>query len=199
MSEETARKADHQIEPIFLDRWSPRAFTDEAIPDAELFRLFEAARWAPSSYNSQPWRFLYARRGTPAFEKFLGLLIEFNQSWAKHAAALVFVVSKKSFLPPGKTEPIESYSHSFDAGAAWGFLALQAFKAGWATHGMGGFDHARAPVELNVPADHRVEMAFAIGRKGEKSSLPEALQAREIPNSRETISHFVLEGGFPPA
>jgi nitroreductase len=198
MSEQIGRQAEHQIDPIFLDRWSPRAFTDEAMPDAELFRLFEAARWAPSSYNSQPWRFLYARRGTPDFEKFLGLLIEFNQSWAKHAAVLVYVVSKKSFLPPGKTEAIASYSHSFDAGAAWGFLALQAHQSGWATHGMSGFDHERAPMTLNVPSDHRVEMALAIGRRGEKTSLSDALQAREIPNSREPIAKFISEGGFPP-
>jgi len=197
MTEANGRKADHEIDPIFLERWSPRAFTGEAISEAELFRLFEAARWAPSTYNSQPWRFLYARRGTTEFDKFLGLLIEANQSWAKNAAALVFVVSKKSFTPPGQQAPIDSYSHSFDTGAAWAYLAIQALKLGWATHGMGGFDHSRAPVELNLPPEHRVEMALAIGRKGDKSVLPEGLQAREIPNSRFPVVQFVLEGGFP--
>jgi len=193
------RTADYDIDPIFLERWSPRAFTGEAISDADLFRIFEAARWAPSSFNSQPWRFLYAKRGTPAFETFLGLLIEFNQSWAKNASVLAFVVSKKTFLPPGKDAPIESYSHSFDAGAAWGYLALQAQKSGWSTHGMGGFDHARAPVELNVPADHRVEMALAIGKRGDKSILPEAAQAREQPSPRNPIAQSIFEGGFPKA
>ena len=79
------RIADFPIDSIFLDRWSPRAFTGEAIPEAELFSLFEAARWAPSSYNSQPWRFIYARRDTPAWERFLGLLIPYNRGWAKDA------------------------------------------------------------------------------------------------------------------
>ncbi len=198
MTEANGRKADHEIEPIFLERWSPRAFTGEPISEAELFRLFEAARWAPSTYNSQPWRFCYARRETPAFAKFLDLLIAANQSWAKNAAALVFVVSAKSFTPPGQQAPIDSYSHSFDTGAAWACLAFQALQIGWATHGMGGFDHARAPAELNLPEGHRVEMALAIGKKGDKSVLPEALQARELPNTRKPITDFIVEGGFPP-
>jgi nitroreductase len=197
MKEFNGRTADHEIDPIFLERWSPRAFTSDTISDADLLTIFEAARWAPSSYNSQPWRFLYARRDTPAFETFLKLLIEFNQGWAKSASALVFVVSKKTFLPPGKDTPIESYSHSFDAGAAWGFLALQAHRLGWASHGMTGFDHALAPVTLNVPADHRVEMALAIGRKGDKSLLPEAAQAREAPSGRNPMSQMIIEGCFP--
>jgi nitroreductase len=197
MTELNGRKADHEIEPAFLQRWSPRAFTADEISEADLFRLFEAARWAPSTYNSQPWRFCYARRDTPAFAPFLGLLIEANQSWAKNAAALVFIVSKKNFTPPGKSEPIDSYSHSFDTGAAWACLAFQALQMGWATHGMGGFDHARAPAELNLPPDHRVEMALAIGRKGDKASLPEALQARELPSGRFPITQLIFEGGFP--
>ncbi|WP_020175845.1 nitroreductase family protein [Methyloferula stellata] len=197
MTEANGRKADHQIDPIFLERWSPRAFTGDSISEADLFRLFEAARWAPSTYNSQPWRFCYARRETPAFDKFLGLLSETNQSWTKNAAALVFVVSKKSFTPAGQQAPIDSYSHSFDTGAAWASLAFQGLKMGWATHGMGGFDHARAPGELNLPEGHRVEMAMAIGRKADKSVLPEALQAREKPSARNPLTQLIFEGGFP--
>ncbi len=197
MTDINGRKADHEIEPVFLERWSPRAFTGEAISEADLFRFFEAARWAPSTYNSQPWRFCYARRETPPFARFLGVLAETNQSWAKNAAALVFVVSKKNFTPPGQSAPIDSYSHSFDTGAAWACLAFQALKMGWATHGMGGFDHARAQTELNLPADHRVEMVMAIGRKGDKAVLPEALQAREQPNGRNPITQLIFEGGFP--
>lgn len=194
-----SRAADYPIEAIFLERWSPRAFTGEAISDANLRTLFEAARWAPSSYNSQPWRFLYAKRDTPAFAKFLGLLIEFNQSWAKNASALVIVLSKKTFTPAGKTEAVASHSHSFDAGAAWGFLALQAWRSGYGTHAMTGFDIPRAAVELNVPDDYRVEAAVAIGRIGDKSILPEAVREREKPNSRNPQSDFVFEGGFPAA
>jgi nitroreductase len=197
MTTANSRSSDYPIEAFFLERWSPRAFTGEPIPDADLNTIFEAARWAPSSYNSQPWRFLYARRDTPDFERFLGLLIEFNQSWAKNAAVLVIVLSKKTFTPPGKSEAAPTHSHSFDAGAAWGYLALQASRSGYAAHGMTGFDIPRAAVELNVPDDYRVEAAVAIGRIGDKSILPEPLRAREQPNGRDLQSAFVFEGGFP--
>ncbi len=91
------RKANYPILPLILNRWSPRAMTGEEMTDEELMPLFEAARWSPSSYNNQPWRFIYAKRGTPAWKTFLNLMIEFNQSWTKNAAALVVVVSKKTF------------------------------------------------------------------------------------------------------
>ncbi len=197
MTTVNGRTADHPIDKLFLERWSPRAFTGEAIPEAELATIFEAARWAPSSYNSQPWRFLYARRDTPAWEHFLSLLIEFNRSWSKEAAALVILVSKQTMLVGGKEVP--SYSHSFDAGAAWQSLALQATLLGWAVHGMVGFDKERAATELNVPADYRVEAAIAIGRKGDPSLLPEGVRAREVPSPRNPLSSLVFEGGFPPA
>jgi nitroreductase len=197
MTKANSRSADHPIEAFFLERWSPRAFTGEAIRDADLATIFEAARWAPSSFNSQPWRILYAKRDTPDFAKFLGLLIEFNQSWAKNAAVLAVLLSKKSFLPPGKTESVLSHSHSLDAGAAWGYLALQASRSGYATHGMAGFDIPRAAEELNVPDDYRVEMAIALGRVGDKSILPEGLRAREEPNGRNPQADFVFEGAFP--
>ena len=98
------RVADYAIHPQFTDRWSPRAFTGESIPEETLLSFFEAARWAPSAYNSQPWRFLYARRDTPNWERFLGLLNEFNRGWAQHASALVIVISKTTFAVPGATE-----------------------------------------------------------------------------------------------
>lgn len=192
-----SRTADYAIDPQFLERWSPRAFAADEISQDELNRLFEAARWAPSAYNSQPWRFIYARRGTQHWHKLLGLLSEFNASWARNAAALVFIVSKEAFAPPGKTEEIPSYSHSFDAGAAWSNLALQAVKLGWQAHGMTGFDHARAPVELKVPAGHRVEAVVAIGKPGDKEQLPEGLRARETPSQRNPIAASAFEGAFP--
>lgn len=191
-----SRTADHVIDPLFLERWSPRAFTDEIISEAELKALFEAARWAPSSYNSQPWRFIYARRGTAHWQTLLGLLNEFNQSWAKNAAALVVIVSKETMAVPGKTEEVPSHSHSFDAGAAWANLALQAVRLGWQAHGMVGFDRERALSELRVPAGYRVEAAVAIGKPGDKAQLPEALQARETPSQRNPISATAFEGAF---
>jgi nitroreductase len=188
------RTSDHEIEPYLLERWSPRAFTGEAIPQEELLRIFEGARWAPSSYNAQPWRFIYAHRETPAWPKFLGLLIEFNQMWARNAAVLMIAASKKTMGPEGTTP---NHTHSFDTGAAWSNLALQATAQGWHCHGMVGFDIPRAAVELGVPDDYRVEAAIAIGRQGDKSILPEALQAREVPSTREAVEKFAFEGGFP--
>ena len=191
-----SRTAAHPIDPLFLERWSPRAFTDKIISETELLTLIEAARWAPSSYNSQPWRFIYARRGTEHWSKLLGLLNEFNQSWAKNAAALVFVLSSKTMLPPGATAAVPSRSHSFDAGAAWATLALQGARLGWQAHGMVGVDFDRATVALGVPDGFHVEAAIAIGQPGDKSQLPEALQAREQPSSRKAIHEIAAEGHF---
>lgn len=193
------RQSEHPVEPLFLERWSPRAFTSEEIPQAELNSIFEAARWAPSSFNSQPWRFLYARRGTPAFDTFLSLLVPFNQQWAQNAAVLVFVVSARSFVRPGTSEPVPARSHSFDTGAAWANLALQATKLGWRAHGMGGFDVEKARTELKVPEDYEVEIAVALGRRGDKSLLPESFYKGETPSGRRPLAETVFEGAFPTA
>ena len=190
------RSSEYAIDPLFLDRWSPRAFTTEDVSVETLHTLFEAAHWAPSSQNSQPWRFLYARRGDAHFQDFLNLLVPFNQGWAGKAAALVFVVSKRTSSPPGASAARPSYSHSFDAGAAWAFLALQATKLGWAAHGMTGFDHAGAPEALGLSDDYRVEAAVAIGRQGAASLLPEQLAARETPSGRVAVESLVFNGRF---
>ena len=197
MTTENGRTAEHPIDKLFLDRWSPRAFTEEALTEAELMSILEAAKWAPSSYNSQPWRFIYALRDTPSWAKLLGLLNEFNASWAKRAGALVVVVSSETMRPPGADKDVPSYSHSFDAGAAWGYLALQATLSGFHTHGMVGFDHARAFAELNVPPGFRVEAAIAIGKMADKSILPEGLAAREAPSPRNALATMAFDGGFP--
>lgn len=115
------RKADHPVTPHFVERWSPRAYTGEAIPDADLHRILEAARWAPSASNLQPWVFLYARRGTPDFDRFLGLLAEGNRGWAKQAGALLFLVSRKTRVAADGSA-VASRSHSLDCGAAWPIL-----------------------------------------------------------------------------
>ena len=196
MTDVSPRQSDYPIDKLFLERWSPRAFTGEEISEHDLLTLLEAARWAPSSYNSQPWRFIYARRGTPHFDKFLSLLVEFNQSWAKTASALIILVSNSTMLPPGKDTPVPSHSHSMDAGAAWASLAFQAHLSGWAAHGMVGFDMERAFAELGVPAGYRVEQAIAIGRRGDKSILPEAMAAREMPSGRLGLAQVAMEGSF---
>ena len=194
MSQE--RHPEHPIDPLFTRRWSPRAFSGEAISEAALFSLFEAARWAPSSYNSQPWRFIYGRAGTPGWQPIFESLGEFNRGWAQRASALVLVLSKTRWVQPGKIEAETLVSHSFDAGAAWASLAFQATLSGWHAHGIGGFDRERARAALSIPADHAIEAVIAIGRQGDKAVLSEALQAREAPNQRLPLSRLVADGRF---
>jgi nitroreductase len=194
MTTSNARIADHSIDRQFLDRWSPRAFRADPIPEATLLTLLEAARWAPSSYNSQPWRFVYARRDTPHWEQFLGFLNEFNRSWAKHAAAIVIVLSKSTFTPPGGATEVPAPTHSFDTGAAWGYLALQASLSGWHAHGLAGIERETIRQALAVPDVYSIEAAIAIGRAGDKALLPEALQAREVQSQRTPLSVIASEG-----
>ncbi len=184
------RIADHPIAREFLDRWSPRAMSGEEIPREELMRLFEAARWAPSSYNAQPWRMLFALRSSPQWPAFFDLLNEGNKSWARNAAALVLFVSKKINDRTGNP----SITHSFDAGAAWGYFALQGSMLGYAVHGMQGFDYARAQSALGIPEEFRVEAMIAVGRPAPRESLPPALQERERPSDRRKLSETVCEG-----
>ena len=195
MTSINGRVAEHEIDALFLRRWSPRAFTEEAIPEAELLRFFEAARWAPSAYNSQPWHFIYARRRTERWPVFLEILNEWNRGWAQHAAALIIVTSQTRFDQPGKGEtPLPT--HSFDAGAAWSNFALQALLSGWHTHGMSGFDRDKARDLLGLPPDYVADAAIAIGRVGDKAILPEKLRERERPSSRKPLGSIVSEGAF---
>jgi nitroreductase len=191
-SESRMPEVEHPVDELFLDRWSPRAMSGESISEEELLTLFEAARWAPSSYNNQPWRILYARRDTEHWPAFFGLLVEGNQTWAKDAAALLLFVSKETFDFNGKPYP----THSFDTGAAWENLALQATLMGLVAHGMQGFDYERARAELNIPEGFRVEAMAAVGRPGDPARLPEQLREREAPSDRKPLSEVTCEGAF---
>jgi nitroreductase len=191
-----SRQTEYQTSDIFLNRWSPRAFTGEEIPQQTLLTLLDAAHWAPSAYNFQPWRFIYARRGTAHWDRLLGVLGDFNRSWAKAAAAVVVVLSKKADVPPGQSAEVPNSTHSFDAGTAWGYLALQASLLGWHAHGMSGIDREKARVDLGVPDGYAVEMALVIGRVGDKSTLPEPMRARETPSGRKSLAEVAAEGKF---
>ncbi len=184
------RRAHHPVDSLFIDRWSPRAMSGEPITTNELMRLFEAARWAPSSYNAQPWRMLYVLRSSTDWPRFFDLLTEQNKTWARSASALVLFVSKKINDRTGQP----SVTHSFDAGAAWAFFALQGYLSGYAVHGMQGFDYARAQRELDIPEGFRVEAMAAVGKPGSKDALPLPLQERETPNDRRPLSETVCEG-----
>ena len=186
------RNAEHGVDELFVDRWSPRALSGESVTEEELLKLFEAARWAPSSYNNQPWRILYARRDTEHWQTFLGLLVDGNRVWAKDAGALLLFVSKETFDFNGKPYP----THSFDTGAAWENLALQATMSGLVTHGMQGFDYERARTELNIPEGFRVEAMAAVGRHGDPATLPEPMREREAPSDRKPLEAITCEGPF---
>ncbi|HTO30749.1 MAG TPA: nitroreductase family protein [Pararhizobium sp.] len=190
------RQADYPIEPNFLNRWSPRAFTAETISETELLTTLEAGRWAPSAFNSQPWRFVYALRETPEWDKIFPILVEFNQGWAKSASALVIMISKTHFVAPGSDEAKLSHSHSFDTGAAWGAIAHQAQLLGFQAHGMTGLHFDKATEILGLPDGYRVEAAAAIGRLGDKAQLPDYLQAREAPSPRRPLSELAFNGTF---
>lgn len=188
------RTAHPRVEKMFVERWSPRAFDGSEMPQEDLDVIFEAAGWAPSAYNVQPWTFLYARRGDENWDLLLSQLIEFNQGWAQNASALVFVVSDK--LMRSDKGNSENHSHSFDAGAAWALAALQAHAMGYHTHGMTGLKFGEAEKALGIPEDHRLEAAFAIGRQAPKETLPDFLQEREVPSTRKPVSEIARAGKF---
>ncbi|MBW8880599.1 MAG: nitroreductase family protein [Asticcacaulis sp.] len=176
---------------MFTQRWSPRAFTDQTVTEDQVLTLLEAARWAPSASNLQPWRFIYGIRGEPEFETLLSLLIPFNEGWANRAAALIFVASVTSFDGERQIP-----THAFDAGAAWMSLALQAHSMGLAAHGMGGLEFEKAPLVLNLPENLKLHAGIAVGYRGDPASLSEKLQARETPSDRQPLSAMAFKGRY---
>jgi nitroreductase len=183
------RQAEYDIDPVYLNRWSPRSFLDKDVPEDVLWSLFEAARWAPSAFNLQPWRFVIAR--TPEDrEKFYPFISEFNLAWCRKAPVLVLVLSQRV------SDRGENLSHAFDTGAAWGFLALEAVRKGLITHPMTGFDMAKARETLGIPDEYAIQALIAIGYQGPREALPDGLREREQPSQRRPLSSFVHEGVF---
>jgi nitroreductase len=189
---EDFRKADYPVEPLFVRRWSPRAMSGDPITEREMLTLFEAARWAPSTYNEQEWRFLYARRDTPQWLIFFNLLAEGNQQWCVRAALLSVVVAHKIFQATGKPNPV----HVFDSGLAFENLALQGTAMGLVIHGMQGFNFEKARIDLSVPDDYAVCAMFAVGRPGDPNALAPELQEREKPSPRKPVREIICEGKF---
>ena len=155
--------------------------------------LFEAARWAPSSYNNQPWRFVYARRGDKEWEIFFNVLIDFNKTWCKRADTLILVVSKNNFENNNKP----SATARFDTGSAWMSLALEAHTRNLIAHGMQGFNYEAIKKDLNIPEGFTVEAMIAIGKQGDKNDLPEDIRAKEVPSTRKSLKDIVSKGNFP--
>jgi nitroreductase len=194
-----SRQATHPIEPIFLQRWSPRAFDASAMPQADLMRMLEAARWAPSAYNIQPWRFVFALREHAHWAPWVALLDPFNAAWARHASALVFLVSDR-LMPRRDDAPRQSSpTHRFDAGAAWAQLSLQATALGYQAHAMAGIDADAVREVLAVQSNYQIEIGIAIGRAASPEILPAELRARELPSDRLPLSSIAFAGRFPGA
>jgi nitroreductase len=186
------RRPDHPCDPLFVHRWSPRAMSGEALAPHQVMTLLEAARWAPSSFNEQPWRFVYGVRGTPAFDTLFGFLMEANQVWCRNAGALFLVCSKRTFSRNGAPNRVAV----FDAGSAWQNLALQAAAMGLVGHGMAGFDPAKARAALAIPEDFEVVAMIAVGKPGRTEDLPENLRGGETPSPRRPIAEWAAEGTF---
>ena len=184
------RNSEYDINDLFLKRSSPRAMSGEAITKDEMMTLFEAARWAPSAGNNQPWRFAYALGGTPDFDLFFSFLNEGNQPWCKNAGAFVVVLSKTTHGEENKPNP----TNSFDAGSAWENLALQGAEMGLVVHGMAGYNAVAVRTELNIADEYAIEVMIAIGRPGKIEDLPEKYQGREAPSQRKNLDEIVFEG-----
>ena len=188
--EQNPRVSGAAIDEMFTDRWSPRGFDPQPLSEAQVGQLFEAARWAPSCFNEQPWRFYYATRAADR-EAYLSALVPRNQLWAKRAPLLGFVLARRTYGQSGR----DNRHAPFDAGAAWLSLALQARKMGLYAHAMAGFNQRRAYAVLGVSeADYHIMAAVAVGHKGSADHLPEEMQAIEKPNTRRPLSEIMIEG-----
>lgn len=177
------RVPEAEVDAMFTDRWSPRSFIDEPLEEAQITTLFEAARWAPSCYNDQPWYFCYTV--SPAGrDRFASALVEKNRNWAQHAPLLLFVLARKNFGHNGQP----NRHAAFDAGAAWMSLALQARRLGLYAHGMAGFSVDKAAEVLSVSLEeYEIMAAVAVGRRAEPERLGEVMAAVEKPNGRKPL------------
>lgn len=181
------------VDPRFLHRWSPRAFDAKPIPPGDVKSLFEAARWAPSCFNEQPWRFVWATERAD-HARLAEVLTEKNRLWAQHAPLLGLVFASRTFAKSGKPNRWAA----FDSGSASLSLTLQANELGLVTHFMGGFDQDAAyRVTGADPAAYEVIAAFAVGYPGDPASLPPELRDREQPSGRKPQREFAFEGAFP--
>jgi nitroreductase len=188
---ETLKHADPipGLNETILRRWSPRAFADRPVSDSDMKKLFEAARWAASSFNEQPWRFLVGRKGDSTYDKIFESLAEFNQAWASNAPVLMLSVGKKTFTQNGK--PNHYALH--DTGAAMAYLGLQATELGFHTHSMGGFDRDKIRAAFQIPDDFEIGAVTAIGYLGSVDILPDSLKAAETSaRNRKPLSDFVF-------
>jgi nitroreductase len=186
--------AGHPIHALLRERWSPRAFADRPVPVEALASLFEAARWAPSSFNEQPWAYLVAPRQDGAdFQRLLACLVPGNQAWASAAPVLALSVAKLAFDRNGRPN-----RHAFhDVGLASAQLTLQAAALGLAVHQMAGFDVGQARRAYGIPEGWEPAAAIALGYPADPVTLPEDLRQREVqPRRRKGLEEFVFSGSW---
>ena len=189
MNRKTA-STDYPIHELLTARWSPYAFEDRSVEDSDIRSLFEAARWAPSSYNEQPWSYIVARREEPEeFNKLLSCLVEGNQEWAKAAPVLVLCVVTLRFTRNNK----ENRAAVHDLGLAAENLVLEATSRGLSVHQMIGIEPEKAREIYNIPEGSEAWTAMAIGYRGEPTNLPEGLKGRDLtPRTRKRLAEFVF-------
>jgi nitroreductase len=189
--------AHHGVLPVFHTRWSPRSFTDRDVSPADMSRIFEAARWAASSYNEQPWRFLVGHKGSEAYKKIFDSVIPFNQAWAASAPVLMLGVAKTKFSHNDSANRVALY----DLGAAASYLTLEAANLGLSTHQMAGFDPDAARKAFSIPEDYIFGAVIALGYQGALEALPnEQFRAQEAaPRTRKPFAEFVFSSWDTPA
>ncbi|BAY60125.1 nitroreductase [Calothrix brevissima NIES-22] len=182
---------EYPVHDFIRSRWSPRAFSDRAVEPEKLLSLLEAARWAPSSFNHQPWNFIVAtKEDATEYNRLLSALVEFNQGWAKNAPVLILAIAKI------RTDDGKTNRHAFhDVGLAIENLILQATSLGLFAHQIGGFNADTARETYQIPADYEPATVLTIGYPGDPQNLPDGLRDRELaPRTRKPLSEFVFTG-----
>lgn len=186
-----------RVMPEVLHRWSPRSYSDRDVSGQDLRTIFEAVRWAASSFNEQPWRFLVGRRGDPTYQKIFQSLVEFNQAWAGTAPVLILGVTRTRFSHNETPNAVALY----DLGAAAATLCYQAIHLGILTHQMGGYDRDIARKLLDIPEEFMPGAVIAMGYQGDPSALPhDSMRDQEVePRTRKPVSEIALSSWGIPA
>lgn len=182
----------YDIHPLIKRRWSPRSFEDKPVENEKLQRVFEAARWAPSAYNMQPWSYIIGKKGTSSYDNIMNTLIEFNQSWTKFAPVLVLVIGKEI---DAKDKPNDTFK--YDTGQSVAYLTFQAMHEGLFMHQMSGFSKTKAIENFSIENNYQPIAVFALGYVSSPDQLPEKLQEMErSERSRKSFEDFVFEERF---
>lgn len=190
------KENEPEIIPAIRNRWSPRAFSDKPVDKQDLLRLFEAARWAPSSFNEQPWRFIVGIRGDETYEKIRSTFVDWNLGWTDRVNVLVLIASKTYFELDGR----ENKHNMWDAGSAAGNIAIQATELGLYCHQMAGLDTGKADKIFEMPEGFKIRTAMAIGHLGDLEDLKEDYKEGETAErTRKPLEELVFTDGLQTA